>query len=129
VLKGIQDIVFVSMGHDCATMFQDFTTYTCKRYTWIHNFLSNRTQAVLLEGEASDYIPVMYGVPQSSVLGTSLFLFCFICMFELVSMYGVCVYYWCFFRLMESTLHLSGWKAILYVTNRYHNTSSVSNMI
>jgi hypothetical protein len=24
-------------------------------------------------------------------------LFCFICMFELVSMYGVCVYYWCFF--------------------------------
>jgi hypothetical protein len=33
-LKGIQDIVFVSMGHDCANynMFQDFTTYTCKRY-------------------------------------------------------------------------------------------------
>ena len=38
-------------------------------------FLSNRTLAVLLEGEASDYIPVMSGVPQVSVLGPSLFLF------------------------------------------------------
>ena len=31
--------------------------------TLIHNFLSNRTQAVLLEGEASYYIHVMSGVP------------------------------------------------------------------
>jgi len=46
-----------------------------KTNTWIHNFLSNRTQAVLWKGEASDYIPVMSGVPQDSVLEPSLFLF------------------------------------------------------
>ena len=43
-----------------------------KANTWIPNFLSNPTQDVLLEGEASDYIS---GVPQGSVLGLSLFLF------------------------------------------------------
>jgi homoserine acetyltransferase len=30
-----------------------------KTNTWINNYLSNCKQAVLLEGEASDYIPVM----------------------------------------------------------------------
>jgi hypothetical protein len=44
-----------------------------KTNTWIHNFLSNRIQAVLLEGETSDYIPGISGVPQGSVLGPSLF--------------------------------------------------------
>jgi hypothetical protein len=41
----------------------------------MHSFLSNRTQAVLLEGEASDYIPEMSGVQQISLLVPSLFLF------------------------------------------------------
>jgi hypothetical protein len=43
-----------------------------KTNTWIHIFLSNRTQTVLLE----DYITVMNGAPQGSVLAPSLFLYC-----------------------------------------------------
>lgn len=46
-----------------------------KTNRWIKGFLSNRTQAVVLEGETSDYISVKSGVPQGSVLGPSLFLF------------------------------------------------------
>jgi hypothetical protein len=40
--------------------------------SWIQNFLSNRKQAVVLEGDKSDYVAVESGVPQGSVLGPSL---------------------------------------------------------
>ena len=41
---------------------------------WVHSFLSNRTQQVLLEGNTSSPINVTSGLPQGSVLGPILFL-------------------------------------------------------
>ena len=41
---------------------------------WIASFLYNRTQAVVVDGESSTHIDVESGIPQGSVLGSSLFL-------------------------------------------------------
>ena len=41
---------------------------------WLHDYLSSRTQSVLLDGVQSDPLPVVSGVPQDSVLGPLLFL-------------------------------------------------------
>ena len=46
-----------------------------KTNRWIQSFLTGRTQKVVLEGESSDDVEVLSGVPQGSVLGPSLFLF------------------------------------------------------
>ena len=46
-------------------------------HKWINSWLSGRTQQVVLDGQASDPVPFLSGVPQGSVLGPILFLFFF----------------------------------------------------
>lgn len=45
-----------------------------EKHKWIKDFLSNRTQSVLLEGHKSGPLDVISGVPQGTVIGPLLFL-------------------------------------------------------
>ena len=43
-------------------------------HKWVNSWLSGRTQKVVLDGQASDPVPVLSGVPQGSVIERILFL-------------------------------------------------------
>ena len=61
-----------------AGLLQKFNSYGISGQTFgfIFSFLSNRWLWVVLDGKPSQEYPVNAGVPQSSILGTALFLLC-----------------------------------------------------
>ena len=73
----IMDIskAFGKVSHSLLTHKLDHYGIKGKTNMWIQNFLAERKQVVVVEGEKSDSINVESGVPQGSVLVPSLFLF------------------------------------------------------
>ena len=64
---------FDKVSHQHLLYKLNYYGISCNAYDWISDFLTDRTQLVVLEGEMSSKAPVTPGVPQSTVLGPIFF--------------------------------------------------------
>ena len=65
---------FDSVPHQRLLYKMDWYGIQGETHTWIQNWLTSRTQSVVVDGESSEETAVISGVPQGTVLGPLLFI-------------------------------------------------------
>ena len=65
---------FDTVPHQCLLTKLEHYGIQGDIHGWINSWLSQRTQRVVVDGESSEFIRVMSGVPQGTILGPLMFL-------------------------------------------------------
>ena len=65
---------FDTVHHQCVLTKMQYYGINNKIYHWISNWLTKQSQRVLVNGDSSNYVPVISGVPQGTVLSPLMFL-------------------------------------------------------